>query len=95
MRVRITLDRAGSGSYWFGQANDISEFGLSLFVPTELEIGTAIRIEFTLPYSSQKLLIRGTVRNRNSFRYGVEFAYPTAAERELILRTCKAMTALE
>ncbi len=94
MRVRISPDRGGHG-YWFGQANDISEFGMSLFVPTELEIGSVIRIEFTLPYCSQKLLLRGTIRNRTSFRYGIEFVYPTTMEREIILRTCKMMSALQ
>lgn len=94
MRVRISPDRIGSAGYWFGQANDISEFGMSLFVPTELELGSVIRIEFKLPYCSQKLLLRGTIRNRNSFRYGIEFVYPTTLEREIIVRTCKMMSAL-
>ncbi len=95
MRVRISLDRAGATGYWFGQANDISEFGMSLFVPTELDLGSVLRIEFTLPYCNQKLMLRGTIRNRSSFRYGIEFVYPTTLEREIILRACKMMTALQ
>jgi hypothetical protein len=95
MRVRISTERGGSGGFWFGQANDISEFGMSLFVPTELEVGSVIRIEFTLPYCSQKLTMRGTVRNRSSFRYGIEFVYPTMQEREIVVRTCKMMSALQ
>jgi hypothetical protein len=95
MRVRISTEREGIAGFWFGQANDISEFGMSLFVPTELEVGSVIRIEFTLPYCSQKLLMRGTVRNRTSFRYGIEFVYPTMQEREIVVRTCKMMSALQ
>ena len=95
VRIRITLDHPGKNGYWFGQANDLSEFGMSLFVPTDFEIGTIVRIEFRLPCSSQKLIIRGTIRNRDSFRYGVEFLYPTAAEREAIVRTCKMSAALD
>src|SRR3954451_7801075 len=95
MRVRVTPDKNDSAMYWFGQANDIGEFGMSLFVPTELELGMVIRIDFNLPYCSQKITLRGTVRNRSSFRYGVEFYYPTRLEREMILRACKMMAVLQ
>lgn len=94
-RVRVTPDTNDSPVYWFGQANDISEFGMSLFVPTELELGSVIRIDFNLPYCSQKITLRGTVRNRSSFRYGIEFYYPTRLEREMILRSCKTMSVLQ
>ena len=95
MRVRVTPDKDDSPVYWFGQANDIGEFGISLFVPTELELGSVVRIDFNLPYCSQKITLRGTVRNRSSFRYGVEFYYPTRLEREMILRACKMMSVLQ
>ena len=95
MRVRVTPDTSDSPVYWFGQANDIGEFGMSVFVPTELELGSVIRIDFNLPYCSQKITLRGTVRNRSSFRYGVEFYYPTRLEREMILRACKMMSVLQ
>lgn len=95
MRVRVTPDKGNTGNHWFGQANDISEFGMSLFVPTELEVGSTIRIDFTLPYCSQKLVLRGTVRNRQSFRYGIEFYYPTQMERDVIVRACKMMSVLQ
>jgi hypothetical protein len=95
MRVRVSPDDAQVKQFWFGQANDLGEFGMSLFVPTELELGSVIRIEFNLPYCSQKLTLRGTVRNRSSFRYGVEFHYPTQLEREMIVRACKMMSVLQ
>jgi len=95
MRVRVTPDTNDSLVYWFGQANDIGEFGMSVFVPTELELGSVVRIDFNLPYCSQKITLRGTVRNRSSFRYGVEFYYPTRLEREMILRACKMMSVLQ
>jgi hypothetical protein len=95
MRVRVSPDNNASAVFWFGQANDIGEFGMSLFVPTELELGTVVRIDFNLPYCSQKITLRGTVRNRSSFRYGVEFYYPTKLEREMILRACKMMSVLQ
>jgi hypothetical protein len=95
MRVRVTPDNNDTPVYWFGQANDIGEFGMSLFVPSELELGSVVRIEFNLPYCSQKITLRGTVRNRSSFRYGVEFYYPTRLEREMILRACKMMSVLQ
>jgi PilZ domain len=95
MRVRVTPDKDDTPVYWFGQANDIGEFGMSLFVPTALELGTVVRIDFNLPYCSQKITLRATVRNRSSFRYGIEFYYPTRLEREMILRACKMMSVLQ
>ena len=95
MRVRVSLDEPGKRAYWFGQSNDLSEYGMSLFVPSDFAVGAAIRIEFQLPGSRQKLIIRGAIRNRDSFRYGIEFLFPTAAEREQIVSCCKMASELK
>lgn len=92
-RVRIVPQQKGA-SYCFGQASDIGEFGMSLFVATELEIGAVVDIEFGLPYNHETILLRATVRNRQGFRYGLEFLYPTMQQRQAINKTCRALMIL-
>jgi PilZ domain len=90
MRVRV-LAKKTANSNWFGQASDISEYGMALMVPTELAIGTILDIEFTLPTTRHKLLVVAEIKNRKNFRYGVEFQFPTKHQREAILKACRML----
>ncbi len=96
LRVKVLTGVATMNRDYFGRGSDISEGGMRVFVPAELAIGDAITIELPLPYSEQKLAIRGVVRNRLGFSYGIEYACTTTAiEREQIARTCKALALLQ
>ena len=75
----------------FGQASDISEYGMALMVPKSLEIGTHIEIEFSLPITQHKLTLAAEIKNRQNFRYGVEFRFPTKNQREAILKACRML----
>jgi hypothetical protein len=90
MRVRV-VPKAIANSSWFGQANDISEYGMALMVPTDIEIGARIDIEFTLPITRHKLILAAEIKNRNNFRYGVEFLFPTKHQREAIVKACRML----
>ncbi len=96
LRVKVVTGAATNNRDYFGRGSDISEGGMRVFVPAELAIGDAITIEVPLPYSEQKLAIRGVIRNRLGFSYGIEYACTTTpAEREQIARTCKALALLQ
>ena len=56
-----------------GQGTDISGGGLAVSADIDLPVGTQIGVEFTPPYSDQSISFRGFVRNRDGYRYGVEF----------------------
>jgi hypothetical protein len=90
MRVRV-IPKSGARSDWFGQASDISEYGMALMVPTDFEIGMRIDIEFTLPITRHKLILAAEIKNRKNFRYGVEFLFPTKHQREAILKACRVL----
>ncbi len=94
MRVRV-IPEAPSGTFCFGQANDISEFGMALILPTGLETGTRVQIEFTLPITRYKLVIKGAIRNRNGYRYGVEFLFPSMEQRDAIVAACRILQAIQ
>jgi hypothetical protein len=90
MRVRVA-PRDSAASNLFGQASDISEYGMALMVPTEIAMGAKVDIEFTLPITQHKLILAVEVKNRINFRYGVEFLFPTKHQREAIVKACRML----
>jgi len=77
-----------------GEASDISRGGLGLFVARNLDLGTTLRLEFLLPYNVNELSIRGVIRNRRGFSYGIEFVHPTPYQQQTIERTCQVLKLL-
>ena len=69
-----------------GRGSEISEGGILVFAGVELKDGDEIGIEFTPPFSSDPVRIRGIVRNRSGYKYGVEFRWLTPAEEEQTTR---------
>jgi len=94
VRAKITLNLNGATSSFFGEASDVSQGGLSLFLPRELEPGVAILMELTFPYNSRRMAIRGLIRNRHGFTYGVEFISPSSYQLQTIAGVCKALQLL-
>jgi c-di-GMP-binding flagellar brake protein YcgR len=92
VRVKVVLANRGAV---YGQGSDISEGGMALFIPTELEPGQTIRAELTLPYCREKASLRGVIRNRDGFRYGVEFSVMSDHEKVLIQRVCHALAMVQ
>jgi len=95
VRLRLIVNKDGKNIVLHGRGNDISENGMALFVACDLQLEQRMEIEFTLPYSRQPLRVRIAVRNRNGYRYGVEFMSLSVLQREEILRLCKALTLLQ
>jgi len=77
-----------------GRGSDVSVGGMCLFLTRELELGTSLLLEFLLPYSSPRIAVRGVIRNRDGFSYGIEFVNLSAHQRQMIERTCKAFELL-
>jgi hypothetical protein len=64
-----------------GRSLELSESGISALIPAELLLDEIVDMELQLPFGP--LYARALVRNRNVFRYGFEFVYPTNVQREL------------
>jgi PilZ domain-containing protein len=56
-----------------GRGSELNNGGMAIFAGTELAIDTQVQVEFTPPYSGQPIRVRCFVRNRDGYRYGVEF----------------------
>jgi len=92
IRVKVVFPNRGA---IYGQGSDISEGGMALFVPTELENGKTIQAEILLPYCREKVTLRAVVRNRDGFRYGLEFITLSDHEKSLIERVCRALAMVQ
>lgn len=74
-----------------GRGSDISEGGLLIFAGVELKEGEEIFVEFTPPYSGDPIRVRGIVRNRTGYKYGVEFLWNSPEEQGETVRFRKLL----
>jgi hypothetical protein len=79
------------GASSLARAHDISCGGLSLYAPMELAKGDVIKIAFELPHSRMRFGVSAVVKNRDGFRYGVEFLELTPQEFAEIKRVTKLL----
>jgi len=71
-----------------GRSHDLSEAGMAIYIPAELQVGQMLQIEFILPESSQRLGVSAMVRDCSGFRCGVEFLSLTATEQKALTDCC-------
>ena len=69
-----------------GRGADIGEGGMALFACLEARVGSEIFVDFTPAYSGGPVRVRGVVRNRHAYRYGIEFSARTDTEQQSIER---------
>ncbi|HEX4542598.1 MAG TPA: PilZ domain-containing protein [Candidatus Acidoferrum sp.] len=84
--IRVIVHRAEKTSVFVGRGNELGEGGLAITAGVELKTGDAAEIEFTPPYSGVPIRIRGVVRNRAGYRYGMEFVAESEREEEQVDR---------
>jgi len=77
-----------------GEASDISRGGMGLFAARNLDLGATLQLEFLVPYNAKELSVRGVIRNRRGFSYGIEFVHPTHYQQQTIERTCQVLKLL-
>lgn len=78
----------------FGRGSDVSQGGMAAYIPSELTVGTSVDLEISLPYVSgeQPIRIVATVRNRNGFRYGLEYMALSESDKERLLKSLRALS---
>ncbi len=64
---------------------------MCLYIAHELKVGKTIDLTLTLPYSDRAINCRVVVRNRESFKYGVEFKDLSPADRETLFDACRKL----
>jgi c-di-GMP-binding flagellar brake protein YcgR len=76
-----------------GRACDLSQGGISVFLPKSLQLGELSELQFKLPISPEPFRVRVVLRTRDSFRYGFEFLSLTSHQRALIQQLCQTLSA--
>ena len=74
-----------------GRTVDISESGIAAMLTLEAPVGEMVELEFTLP--SEPVAIHAIVRQKNVFRYGLEFM-DSDSVHGVIRRTCRDLALL-
>lgn len=72
-----------------GIALEISQSGISVILPEQLAVGE--NVELSLQLSGGCLRAAAVVRNAAMFRHGLEFAFLTSAQQQLVNDTCAAL----
>ena len=72
--VRLVLHRYDRTVLIEGCGNDLNQGGLRVFAGMQLPVGREVEVEFTLPDSTEPVRVPATIRNRERYLYGVEFA---------------------
>jgi c-di-GMP-binding flagellar brake protein YcgR len=95
IRTKITINSNGETSSFYGEATDVSRGGLKLFMPRDVAASIVLLLELALPYNSRPMAIRGIIRNRTGFSYGIEFIRISKYEQETIAQACKTLQLLK
>ncbi|HJX01017.1 MAG TPA: PilZ domain-containing protein [Terriglobales bacterium] len=74
-----------------GQSHDLSEQGMAIYIPADLEVGAMVQIEFMVPRSNQRLGVTGIVRDSSGFRCGVEFQNLTPTDQKALTDCCEKL----
>ncbi|HTR24986.1 MAG TPA: PilZ domain-containing protein [Terriglobales bacterium] len=95
VQVRVTTQGPTKVVTWKGQGTDISVGGLAVTLDSDLPNDVQVGVEFSLPYSDQRMSFRCFVRNRDGNRYGLEFITENDEDYRNIGELQAALAALE
>lgn len=82
--VRVVVETDEKVRYIDGRGNELNEGGLAVNAGVELEVDDCVEVEFTPPYTGQPLRARAAVRNRDGYRYGLEFRAETPEDYDRV-----------
>ncbi len=93
LRVEALIN--GGKSSFHSTGREISLGGLSVFTPRDVDLGVTVTLVLCLPYARENLTIRGIIRNRTGFHYGIEFVDCSAFHMKIISQNCRALEILQ
>jgi PilZ domain len=85
LSLRVRVPTSSGFEYMLAHGRDVSQGGMAVYVPTELNIGDTVLLELILPGLPEPLTLSANLKNRTGFKYGVEFVEPTADQQATIL----------
>jgi PilZ domain len=91
VRVRVTLPKPAEPPVIYGRGNELGQGGMAIFLNTELNIGDLIEIELPVLASSRPLRAKAEIRNRDGYRYGMQFMDLSPDEIKQLLQLCQLL----
>jgi hypothetical protein len=91
--VRMIAQRPTKVAIVQGRGRELNRGGMAVFAGIEVSLNEQVAVEFTPPYSGQPIRVRGFVRDRSGYTYGIEFItendadYRNVGQLESILAT--------
>jgi c-di-GMP-binding flagellar brake protein YcgR len=86
VRVKLRRGEEAEDTATVVRSYELSEGGMSVYAPEQMEIGTLVVVCFTLPGGGEALRLHAMVRNQRGFRCGLEFVKVSDAERAELAR---------
>ena len=93
--LRVIVRNEDTTKIYDGRGNEISEGGMTITAGVELKLGDGVAVEFTPPYAGAPIRVRGVVRNRTGYRYGVEFTIENSEDSGQVNRLRPMLQTLE
>lgn len=84
--VRVVVDHSAETTVVDGRGVHFSEGGICLFAAANLPLGSHVNVEFKTPHTDEPVRVRGKVRNRSVYLYGVEFLSDKSEDRQQLAR---------
>ena len=84
--VRVVADHSADATVVDGRGVRFSEGGICLFAAANLPVGSQVKVEFRTPHMDEPVRVRGKVRNRSVYLYGVEFLSDKFEDRQQLAR---------
>lgn len=85
LSLRVRIKTSSGYAYMLAHGRDVSQGGMAVYVPVELEMADTVMLELIFPMLNEPVLLSALVKNRTGFKYGVEFVNPTPLQEETIL----------
>jgi hypothetical protein len=92
--IRLIAPKGDKISIIQGRGHELNEGGMAVFGGIELAVDEEITIEFTPPYTGQPIRVRARVRDRDGYKYGVEFILATESDYESVGQIRSVLTAM-
>ena len=85
-QLRVVVDQSKDKRVVHARGVRLSEGGICLFAAANLPVGSQVKVEFKNPRTDESVRVRGKIRNRTVYLYGVEFLSEEFEDRRRLAR---------
>lgn len=82
MHVKVWRIVKGEKKLIPGYSRNISQDGIAVFMPADVQVDEQLELQFKLPGSSSEIKVQAIVRGCNKFQYGMEFINVDSAVKQ-------------